>query len=293
VIGVGKTAGSGYDPASVYPSRDRKGAILARSQSMDAVATTVAKSFKPVRLLPYWAVFQMDLHQTCKSWVYRVWVLLSLLAAIGYLLYRFGAYREAGLVQPASDLMSDLLRWTVLGSVTLIIVLTAGSISAERGTMADSVLCRGISRHQYFLGKWHARLVAVLGTFFGLAVLVLCASYFLLPDEHLSLVGCLAALLTVAALLTMVITCGVTISAISNSTLLSVAILWLVLYGTGFMLSLLPAHIPSPDRALNNLPHILRGQYDWPTVGRLWWGASLTSLCVAAVGMFHFGRRDV
>src|SRR5262245_58003215 len=215
---------------------------------MDATATpTPVKDFKPLRFLPYWAVLQMDIHQTFRSWVYRVWVLLSVAAAVGYLLYRFGAYREAGMIQPASDLMSDLLRWTVLGSVTLIIVLTAGSISAERGTLADSVLCRGISRNQYFLGKWHARLAAVLGTFFVLAIVFLGISYFMLPDEHLSLIGSLAALLTVAALLTMVITCGVTISAIFNSTLVSVAALWLVLYGTGFVLSLLPVPVPSPD----------------------------------------------
>src|SRR5580704_17379164 len=110
---------------------------------MDAVVPAAPKQFKPVRFLPYWAVFQMDMHQTLRSWIYRVWVMLSLLAALGYLLYRFGAYREAGMVQPAPDLMSDLLRWTVLGSVTLIIVLTAGTISAERGTMADSVLSSG------------------------------------------------------------------------------------------------------------------------------------------------------
>jgi hypothetical protein len=36
----------------------------------------------------------------------------------------------------------------VLGSITLIVVLTAGAISADRGTMADSVLSRGISRYQ-------------------------------------------------------------------------------------------------------------------------------------------------
>src|SRR5271163_3709252 len=116
---------------------------------MDAVATSQNKPFKRVRFLPYWAVFQMDLHQTVRGWVYRAWLLLSLLAAVGYLIYRFGAYREAGMVQPASELTSDLLRWIVLGSVTLIIILTAGTISQERGTMADSVLCRGISRHQY------------------------------------------------------------------------------------------------------------------------------------------------
>jgi ABC-2 type transport system permease protein len=260
---------------------------------MDAISTPAAKPFKPVRFLPYWAVFQMDVHQTLRSWVYRVWVLLSLLAAVGYIIYRFGAYREAGMIQPAAELTSDLLRWIVLGSVTLIIVLTAGCISAERGTMADSVLCRGISRHQYFLGKWHSRLVSVLCTFFAMAILVLLGSYFLLHDDQLSLIGSFVALLTVSALLVIIITCGVTISAISNSTLLSVAALWLVLYGTGFVLSLLPVNVPSPDRALKNLPNILRGEYEWATVGRLWWGAGLTSLCIAAVGMFHFGRRDV
>jgi ABC-2 type transport system permease protein len=260
---------------------------------MDVPETAIAKPFRPVRLLPYWAVFQMDLHQTLQSWVYRVWVLLSALAAVGYLLYRFGAYRESGMVQPASDLMSDLLRWTVLGSVTLIIILTAGSISSERGTMADSVLSRGISRYQYFLGKWTSRLTSVLGTFFLLASVVLIGSFCLLHDDNLSPIGSVVALLTVAALLMIVITCGVTISAISNSTLLSVAVLWLVLYGTGFVLHLLPETYPSPDRALHHLPNILRGHYDWATVGRLLWGAGLTSLIIAFVGMFHFGRRDV
>ena len=79
----------------------------------------------------------------------------------------FGSYHEAGIIQSASLQISHLLRWIVLGSAVIICVLTAGSISSERGTMADSVLSRGISRHQYFLGKWHARLATVLGTFRG------------------------------------------------------------------------------------------------------------------------------
>ena len=149
------------------------------------------------RWLPYWAVFQADMHQTLRSWVYRVWVLVSVLAAVGYLLYRCGLADEAGIVQPASKLIADLLRWTTLGSVTLIVVLTAGSISSERGTMADSVLSRGISRHQYFLGKWHSRLATVLCTFWVLAVGMLIASAFLL-HEDLSLLGCLVAVTTMA-----------------------------------------------------------------------------------------------
>jgi hypothetical protein len=176
----------------------------------------IVKKAKINRWLPYWAVFQADVRQTAQSWVYRTWVLVSLLAIAGYLIFRYGPYHEAGLVQSAAGFFSDLLRWTVLGSAAVVVVLAGGSISAERGTMADSVLSRGISRYQYFLGKWHARLVTVLGTYLALGLLAMTCGLILF-HEDLSLVGGLVALATVAALLAAVITCGVTVSAIATA----------------------------------------------------------------------------
>ncbi len=256
---------------------------------MDA---TPAKVVKINRWLPYWAVFQADVQQTLRSWVYRTWVLVSLLAAVGYLLYRAGPYREAGIIQSASGLISDLLRWTVLGSASLIVVLTAGCISSERGTMADSVLSRGISRYQYFCGKWHARLVTVLGTFLALGLFALAGSLFLLHDD-VSLAGSLVALATVATLLAAVITFGVSVSAVSNSTVMGIAALWVLLYGGGFVLTLLPGDLPSPDRALARLPHILRGYYDLQALGRLAGWSALVSAAAGTSGLVYFARRDV
>ena len=86
---------------------------------------------------------------------------------------------------------------------------------------------------------------------------------------------------------------GVTVSAMVNSTVVSIAIAWLLLYGGGFVLSLLPAHIPSPERALQHLPNILRGVYDPETILRLIGGALGVSFGVAVIGMFAFSRRDV
>ena len=244
------------------------------------------------RWLPYWAVYQADVHQTLRSWVYRVWVAVSVLAVVGFLLYRCGLTHEAGIVQPASKLVGELLRWTALGSVTLIVALTAGCISSERGTLADSVLSRGISRHQYFLGKWHSRLTSVLATFVVLACGSLLASLFVL-HEDLSLTGCAMALATVGALLAAVVTCGVTISAVCNSTALGVALLWVLLYGGGFALSLLPGRMTSPDRALSQLPHILQGHYDAALLGNLIGCALGLSVAVAIIGLGYFARRDV
>src|SRR6476619_8349854 len=103
-------------------------------------APTASAQPRYIRLLPYWAVLQTDLRQTLRGWVWRTWVLASLLAAVGYLLYRLGVYREAGIVQRASLLVGDLVRWTLFGSGLLVVVLTVGGVSAERGTLADSVL---------------------------------------------------------------------------------------------------------------------------------------------------------
>jgi hypothetical protein len=258
---------------------------------MDVVAPV--KAVKLNRFLPYWAVFQADLKQTLKSWIYRVWVLVSLGAGVGYLLYRFGAKQVAGFVQPAPDMISDLMNWVAFGSVTLIIALTAGAICSERGTMADSVLSRGISRYQYFLGKWHARLAVVIGTFLVIALLAFIGSFFMLHSESLSFGGSAIAVATVAALLVMVITCGVSVSAVSSNTMVSIAIVWTALYGVGFALALLPETYPSPDRALQALPRVLKGFYDWHMVSRLIGGALVASLFVALAGMIGFSRRDV
>lgn len=257
---------------------------------MDAAVEKKPVTFN--RWLPYWAVFQSDVRQTLRSWVYRFWVLLTVLATVGYLLYNFGIYHEVGIVQSASLHISALLRWIVLGSAAIICVLTAGSITSERGTMADSVLSRGISRHQYFLGKWHARLITVLGTFLFLGVSILLSAMFLL-HEDLSWHGSLAALATVAALLGAVITCGVTVSAIANSTVFGIAVLWSILCATGFLLQFLPSRYPSPDRALQRLPYILQGHYDLASLAQFAGWSILVSCVTAVIGLAYFSRRDV
>jgi hypothetical protein len=257
---------------------------------MDAVIEKKPVTFN--RWLPYWAVFQSDVRQTLQSWVYRFWVLLTVLAAAGYLSYSFGSYQKVGIVESASLNVSHLLRWTVLGSAVIICVLTAGSISSERGTMADSVLSRGISRYQYFLGKLHARLATVLGTFLILGVLILISALFLL-HEDLSWHGSLIALITIAALLGAVITCGVTVSAIANSTVLGTAVLWSILCAAGFLLSFLPSRYPSPDRAIQRLPHILQGHYDLTSLAQFVGWSILVSCFTALIGLAYFSRRDV
>ncbi len=260
---------------------------------MDVAAAVAAPRLRINRLLPYWAVLQADFRATFNSWLYRVWVLLTVAIGVGYLLYRFGATRVSGMVQHAPETVGDLLHWVIYGGVTLIIALTAGTICSERGTMADSVLSRGISRYQYFLGKWHSRLMLVLATYFIKAGLALAGSYYMLHSEALTIDGCCVAMLIVASMLFFVVTIGVTVSAMSNNALVSIAVVWMTLYGGGFLMTQLPGSIPSPERALQNLPNVMKGFYDWHALSRTMLISFGVSIGTALIGMFYFSRCDV
>ena len=256
---------------------------------MDATATNRIR-FNP--LLPYWAVLQTDLRQTLRSWVYRLWVLMSVLGAAGFLLYKIGIHREAGMVQTASAQTENLLRGLVVGGLGLIALIAVSSISSERASVADAVLSRGISRHQYFLAKWHARLFVVVSTFAALAAVILTLHHFLF-DPDLTTAGGAVAVAHVALVLTVVVSWGVTVGALTSGTVTGITLFWFLLYGGIVILSLLPEPYPTPDRMLGKLHFILRGEYD-PAVLVQVAGITLTlSVVAAAVGLVGFSRKDV
>ncbi len=259
-----------------------------------SVQVTVTVRFN--RFLPYWAVLQTDLRQTVRSWVYRLWVLMTVLAAGGFLLYRAGVHKEAGIIQSAADQSGDLFRLLVVGSMALIVVLAVSAVGSERGSVADSVLSRGISRRQYYLAKWHARTAVVVATFAVASAGVLVASYFLFRGDasgDLTLAGAAAGVAAVAAVLAVIVSWGVTIGSLTSGTVLGITVFWLVLYGAGFLLTLLPEPYPSPDRELARLKHVLRGEYSPSAIWELVGGAAVLSGLAAVVGLIGFGRRDV
>ena len=262
---------------------------MRRAPMMDSTPTT---PIRYNRFLPYWAVLQTDLRQTLRSWVYRLWVLLCVIAASASILYKFGVHRDAGIVQSASVQTGDLMRGLVVGSLGLVALLAVSSISAERSTVADAVLCRGISRHQYFLAKWHARVFVIIATFLVLSATVLTAHHFLF-DSDITFFGSLAACGIAIGILLVVISWGVTVGALSNSTLIGITLFWLLLYTGIILLSLMPEPYPTPDRLLGKLKFMLQGHYDAALVWKVLMVAAGLSIAGAIVGLVGFTRKDV
>jgi hypothetical protein len=249
--------------------------------------------------LPYWAVLQTDLRQTLRSWVYRTWVLLLVIAAGGYVLFKLGAAKKAGEFQPASVQTGDLLRALVVGSLSLVSLIAVGGIASERGTIADSVLSRGISRYQYFLAKWHARLGVTVGTFVLLAAGVL-VTYAVVFSEavtgggtNLTAGGGLLGVLVLAGVMAVVVSWGVTVGALANGTVTGITLFWVVLFGSLLVLSQLPDTYPTPERMLDELRRVLAGTAHPSAVIEFVFVSAALSVAAAAVGLVGFARRDV
>jgi ABC-2 type transport system permease protein len=244
------------------------------------------------RLLPYWAVLQTDLRHTVQSWVFRLWVILTLAAATGYGLYKVGIHREAGLVQSASMHTGDLLRGVAVATLALVALLSVSAVSSERSTVADAIHCRGISRYQYFLAKWHARTVAITFAFAMLSMAIF-ASYHYLLDPDLTWAGGAAVTVIAVAALAAVIAWGVTVGALANGTLLAITLFWMLLYGVILLSSFLPDPFPTPAFVFARMRSMLRGNYEsWQvarTVGLLLGIAAVG----AAVGLLGYRKKDV
>lgn len=257
---------------------------------MDAPAAAPKIRFN--RLLPYWAVLQTDLRQTLRSWVYRLWVIMAVLAAGGSVVYRLGVHQEAGIKQLASAHSGNMLRGLLIGSLGLVALLAVSAVGGERTTVADAVLSRGISRHQFYLAKWHSRLAVILGTFLALASGSLAAHHFFL-DRDLSLNGGVVAVAEVTAILAVVVTVGVTIGALANGTVMGMTLFWL-LSGVVVAVYGLQGGSPGPEKLLGKMMEfVLKGEYDPKVFTEVLMLAGGLCVAAASVGMIGFSRKDV
>ncbi|MCS7021624.1 MAG: ABC transporter permease [Gemmataceae bacterium] len=247
------------------------------------------------RFLPYWAVLQTDLRQTAQSWLFSLWMVLALAGVGGFFLYRVGVQQQAGLVQAAAVQCGEALRAVFLGSVAVAAILGVAAISSERGSAADAVLARGISRHQYFLARQHARVLLVILAFAVLGTITVLTGTLLFRDSgvEISLSGAVVAIGLLCLLLAAVTAVGVVIGALANSAVLGIAIYWLLLYGGGLLLMLAPESWPAPERELARLRYVLQGYYSTAFYGRVALATLIVAGAATLVGLIGFSRKDV
>jgi len=240
-------------------------------------------------LQSFWALLEWELWKLARSWVLRLWLLLTVL--VGILLVVVSA--NAGEEEAASQLFSVALSlYLTFGSVVFII-LSASSVASEREVVTDSILCRPVTRYHYILSKLASLVLTVLVLYLlvTLPIGYLMGRYH--PQSDLSLAGVTYGILSVAMLLATLVTLGVAVSTLLNKTVLAVVVVALIWLSLAFIFSFLGISFLSPVNLMEKLPQVMAGDFSvaeqWKIVGSF---AGLMIL-FSTLAVLAFLRKDL
>lgn len=201
------------------------------------------------------AILRADLVTLSRSWLVRIWMLLLLMSFLMVPVGMLVTSRANPL--PASTMLAAYLGVFLNVWGTVIIVLSAGSVSLEADIVADGILCRACTRTQYILAKMSARALVIGGVYLIGAVAAGYASWrYGLNDVTWTTM--LTGIAIVGMALLMLVALGVTMSVIFNNTIVSVVGLLLLWYVAGYIFAFAGAEYMSPASLTRSLPQILR-----------------------------------
>lgn len=218
-------------------------------------------------LQSFWALLEWELWKLARSWVLRLWLLLTVL--VGILLVVVSA--NAGEEEAASQLFSVAPSlYLTFGSVVFIIV-SASSVASEREVVWDSILCRPVARYHYILSKLTSLVLAVV----ALYLLVMLPVGYLIgryhPQSNLAVAGVTYGILSTGMVLAALVTLGVAVSTLFNNTVLAVVVVALIWLSLGFIFSFLDIAFLSPANLVEKLPQVMAGDFSvaeqWKIVG--------------------------
>lgn len=285
---------------------------------MDSQGLTSALKL-PSRFLPLWGVILDDLKQGLRHWALVWWVALSLvLAAVWFIetpttptrevissgessgwssssnVTHGSALDERGetLGGPlASTLAAKVLRLHLVVWMTLMIIFAGSTMASEAESVASSVLCRGVSRWQYYLGKVIGRVGLTVAAYLVLTVPVFLVALVKCHND-LSFEGTTQALWRSSLLVAGVAALSVAGSSWFRHPLLSVAVAWMVVYGAAIVVSLLRIEPLSPIRFIESVLTLPRHPETALSAAKLLSTLGLTALVVNVVSLIGFSRRD-
>lgn len=267
-------------------------------------------------LLPLAAVYQEDLRQSVRHWAFIAWAVVGTMLTVIW----FAAPREQAPPKPqpivgqvqvasmqsvaptppapapavvptASQLAAKLLRVHLLLWASFVIALGATAISGDADSAPESILCRGVGRWQYFLGKSAARITAVVALLVVLTLPAIVVGALRMPND-LTAGGVMRGIWTVALTLGALTALSVAGSSWFKNPLVGTALVWMTLYGAGIVAAVLEVTPVSPLVLVETLPDLLRGS---EPMLHAQLPVFLTSAALAAtlVSMTAYSFRDV
>jgi ABC-type transport system involved in multi-copper enzyme maturation permease subunit len=211
---------------------------------MDSSAETSAALAIGSRMMPYIALLRHDLRSLWQSWLVRLWLGGTALLTFMLIGSNWSQFRDGTLIA------SLLFPYLVFPWFFVVVVLGVSPVSGSRAeTLADGILSRPVSRYEYLLATWSARVVLVLGIYLIVTVpsiiLVMLAKR-PVPEDVVTIYGIVTALTVVGLVLTFLVSLGFLMGTLLRKPLLAVVVLVFIWYPIGLILSVFSLEEFSP-----------------------------------------------
>ena len=208
---------------------------------MDSTAKTLKIGS---RMMPYMAILRHDMKTLWGSRLVRLWLGATALLTLLLVASNWPNFQDGTLIA------SLLFPYLVFPWFFVVVVLGVTPVSGSRNeTLADGILSRPVSRFEYLLATWSARVVLVLSVYLVVtvpAIVLVMLAKRPVPDDTVTVYGIITALGVVGLVLTFLVSLGFLAGTLLRKPLLAVVVLIFVWYPIGLILSIFSLEELSP-----------------------------------------------
>ncbi len=208
---------------------------------MDSTAKT---SKIGTRMMPYMAILLHDMKTLWSSRLVRLWLGATALLTLLLVGSNWPNFQDGTLIA------SLLFPYLVFPWFFVVVVLGVSPVSGSRDeALADGILSRPVSRFEYLLATWSARVVLVLSVYLMVivpAIVLVILAKRPVPEDTVTVYGIITALGVVGLVLTFLVSLGFLAGTLLRKPLLAVVVLIFIWYPIGLILSIFSLEELSP-----------------------------------------------
>lgn len=195
-------------------------------------------------VMPYLAILRHDLRALLASRLVRLWLGATALLTLLLTGSNWANFQDGTLIA------SLLFPYLVFPWFFVVVVLGVTPVSGARTeTLADGILSRPISRLEYLLATWSARVVLVLGIYLLVtvpAIVLIMLAERPVPADTVTAYGIITSLAIVGLVLAFLVSLGFLAGTLLRKPLLAVVVLIFIWYPIGLILSVFSLEEFSP-----------------------------------------------
>jgi hypothetical protein len=206
--------------------------------------------------MPTLAIFRHELRALRGSWLVWIWCFAAFVLT---LLVMSGGWGQL----PTPQLIASLwFPFLVFPWFLVVMVLGIAPVTGSRAdSLADGILSRPVTRYEYFLGCWAARVVAVLAVFLIVTLpFVITVVYAKRPvtEDAVGLYGVVSAMCVVGLVLMFQVSLGFLLGTLLRNTLFAAMVLIFIWIPINMVLTTFELEEFSPVSLNQALPTLLR-----------------------------------